>query len=92
MRAKIPQGRGAWAAFWLLNPNNWPLYGEIDILGKYYKINVNYMDYIVVSCVKDNDKMIKNAMVYIKVYIAYFKLSIVNNNKKSTLKNKNSTN
>jgi len=34
MRAKIPQGRGTWPAFWLLNPNNWPLYGEIDILGK----------------------------------------------------------
>jgi beta-glucanase (GH16 family) len=28
MRAKMPQG------FWLLNPNNWPLNGEIDIMGK----------------------------------------------------------
>jgi hypothetical protein len=35
MRAKIPQGRGTWAAFWLLNPNNWPLNGEIDIMGNY---------------------------------------------------------
>ena len=34
MRAKIPQGRGTWAAFWLLNPDNWPLNGEIDIMGK----------------------------------------------------------
>ena len=39
------------------------------------------MDYIVVSCLIDNDKMIKNAMVYIKVCISYFKLSAVNNKK-----------
>jgi hypothetical protein len=38
MRAKIPQGRGTWAAFWLLNPNNWPLNGEIDIMGKNFII------------------------------------------------------
>ena len=35
MRAKIPQGRGSWPAFWLLaskRPLNWPTDGEIDIL------------------------------------------------------------
>ncbi len=30
MRAKIPQGRGTWPAFWLVNGDNWPLNGEIE--------------------------------------------------------------
>ena len=36
MRAKIPEGRGSWPAFWLLaskRPLNWPTDGEIDVLG-----------------------------------------------------------
>ena len=34
MRAKLPQGRGTWPAFWLLNTANikWPETGELDIL------------------------------------------------------------
>jgi beta-glucanase (GH16 family) len=32
MRAKLPQGRGSWPAFWLLNNTKWPDSGEIDIL------------------------------------------------------------
>lgn len=32
-RAKLPKGRGTWAAAWMLGENNsWPLCGEIDIL------------------------------------------------------------
>ena len=36
MRARLPNGRGSWPAFWLLSakrPVNWPSDGEIDILG-----------------------------------------------------------
>lgn len=35
MRAKLPQGRGIWSAFWMLaskRPLNWPTDGEIDIM------------------------------------------------------------
>jgi len=34
MRAKLPKGKGVWAAFWMLPENikNWPLDGEIDIM------------------------------------------------------------
>ena len=34
MAAKLPGGRGTWAAFWMLPKNfqNWPLDGEIDIM------------------------------------------------------------
>jgi len=34
MRAKVPAGKGTWAAFWMLPENfqNWPLDGEIDIM------------------------------------------------------------
>lgn len=34
MRAKLPGGRGTWAAFWMLPQNfqSWPLDGEIDIM------------------------------------------------------------
>ena len=38
MRAKLPKGRGSWAAFWLLaskQPIDWPTDGEIDILGEF---------------------------------------------------------
>ena len=35
MRAKLPQGRGTWPAFWLLaakRPLDWPRDGEIDVM------------------------------------------------------------
>ncbi|MBB4034358.1 beta-glucanase (GH16 family) [Dysgonomonas hofstadii] len=34
MRAKVPAGKGTWAAFWMLPENfqHWPLDGEIDIM------------------------------------------------------------
>ncbi|MBK5719670.1 glycoside hydrolase family 16 protein [Dysgonomonas sp. Marseille-P4677] len=34
MRAKVPGGKGTWAAFWMLPQdfNDWPLDGEIDIM------------------------------------------------------------
>jgi beta-glucanase (GH16 family) len=33
MRAKLPQGRGTWPAFWMLgNVGGWPKCGEIDIM------------------------------------------------------------
>ncbi|HCO68587.1 MAG TPA: licheninase [Dysgonomonas sp.] len=34
MRAKLPKGKGTWAAFWMLPEKfeNWPLDGEIDIM------------------------------------------------------------
>nr|AIA99608.1 hypothetical protein [uncultured bacterium contig00110(2014)] len=34
MRAKVPGGKGTWAAFWMLPKNfqSWPLDGEIDIM------------------------------------------------------------
>lgn len=34
MRAKMPKGRGTWAAFWMMPENfqSWPLDGEIDIM------------------------------------------------------------
>lgn len=34
MRAKVPAGKGTWAAFWMLPDNfrHWPLDGEIDIM------------------------------------------------------------
>src|SRR5690606_25523503 len=32
-RMRLPQGRGLWPAFWMLNVNNqWPMSGEIDIM------------------------------------------------------------
>lgn len=32
-RMRLPQGRGLWPAFWMLNENNsWPMTGEIDIM------------------------------------------------------------
>lgn len=32
-RMRMPKGRGAWPAFWMLRPNTqWPLTGEIDIM------------------------------------------------------------
>lgn len=38
IRAKIPVGRGAWPAIWLLgNTWEWPMNGEIDILEYYIK-------------------------------------------------------
>jgi beta-glucanase (GH16 family) len=39
MRARLPNGRGSWPAFWLLSANrpvNWPMDGEIDILGRFW--------------------------------------------------------
>lgn len=40
IRARLPQGRGTWPAFWLLGakrPLNWPSDGEIDVMVKLIK-------------------------------------------------------
>lgn len=38
MRAKLPKGKGAWPAFWMMPKNytSWPGDGEIDIMEGYY--------------------------------------------------------
>lgn len=38
MRAKLPAGKGAWPAFWMMPKNytSWPADGEIDIMEGYY--------------------------------------------------------
>ena len=49
MRARLPEGRGSWPAFWLLSakkPNNWPKDGEIDILGKKMNIYVFFYRFL----------------------------------------------
>lgn len=34
-RMKLPDGRGTWPAFWLVNDDKWPDYGEIDVMEHY---------------------------------------------------------
>lgn len=47
IRAKLPEGKGTWPAFWMLGDNigtvNWPACGEIDILEEVgNQLNVNH--------------------------------------------------